>query len=67
MKKDLTKGRDIYAISERNYTDKEVDQFFYSIFFYGNIVLGGMTSDDVREVINCLQNALDVNEKGGQK
>lgn len=62
-KTDITE-RDIYVSSERNHSDRETGAFRYNIYFYGNIELSEITSDDAREIIACLQYALDTNEKG---
>lgn len=56
--------RDIYVISQRAYSDKESGKYLYNICYYGNIEMSALPEDDVREIIACLQHALDVNEKG---
>jgi hypothetical protein len=59
--------RDIYVSSERKFSDKETGEYLYNVWFYGNQELSEISADDAREVIACLQHALDVNEKGGQR
>lgn len=56
--------RDIYVSSERKHSDKETGEYRYNIYFYGNMELCEITSDDAREIIACLQYALATNEKG---
>jgi len=57
--------RDIYVSSERNHSDKETGDYRYNLYFYGNFAICEISADDAREIIACLQHALDVNEKGG--
>ncbi|WP_289124614.1 hypothetical protein [uncultured Bacteroides sp.] len=57
--------RDIYVTSERAYSNKEAGEYLYNICYCGNIEMSAIPADDVREIIACLQHALDVNEKGG--
>jgi hypothetical protein len=59
--------RDIYVTSERAYSDKESGEYLYNICYCGNIEMSAIPADDVREIIACLQYALEVNEKGGSK
>lgn len=63
---DIT-DRDIYVSSERKHSDKETGEYRYNVYFYGNIELCEITADDAREIISCLQYALDINEKGDIK
>lgn len=59
-------SREIFVTSSRHHSDKESGEYFYDISYCGNIEMEELTADDAREIIACLQHALDVNEKGGQ-
>lgn len=58
---------DIYVQSERHHSSKESDEHVYSLWVYGEQTFCELTSNDVLEIIACLQHALEVNEKGGSK
>lgn len=64
MKRKIS-DKGIYAQADRLYSDKEASEYRYSLVYQGNTELEEMTAEEVREVIACLQHALDVNEKGG--
>lgn len=68
MKKNKEIGkRDVYVVTERMNTCHESGDFTYNIWFYGNAQLEGISADDAREIIACLQYALNENEKGGKQ
>lgn len=56
---------DIYAHAERLFSDKEVSAYRYCLAYRGNYVLCTLSADEVREIIACLQHALDATGKGG--
>lgn len=64
MNRDIT-DRDIYAHAERLYSDKEVSVYKYSLSYQGEYVLDDLSAEEVRDIISCLQHALDVNKEGG--
>ena len=49
-----------------NVSAQELKQVSINIAYYGNFVMCDISAEDAREIISCLQHALDVNEKGGQ-
>lgn len=58
-------NKDIFVASERKHTDIESGEYNYNICYLGNYQLCGLTSEDVIDLIGCLQNALQANgEKG---
>lgn len=58
--------KDIYVQAERLCTGTETSESKYCLAYYGNFVMCDISAEDAREIISCLQHALDVNEKGGQ-
>lgn len=58
--------KDIYVQAERLCTGTETSESKYCLAYYGNYVMCDISAEDAREIIACLQQALDVNEKGGQ-
>lgn len=66
-KKSGINERDIYVRSGRNHSDKENDEFVYDLCFHGDMMLCSVSADDAREIVACLQNALESNGKGGAK
>lgn len=57
--------QDIYVNSTRNHSDSESTEYVYSIFYYGNQEMDSLTADDARQIIACLQHALNTNEQKG--
>ena len=58
--------REIYVQAERKCSDTEAGDFNYWLFYHGNYELCSLSAEDAREIIACLQHALDIHEKGGQ-
>ena len=58
--------KDIYVQAERLCTGTETSEYKSCLAYYGNFVMCDISAEDAREIISCLQRALDVNEKGGQ-
>ena len=56
----------LYVQAERLCTGTETSEYKYCLAYYGNFVMCDISAEDAREIISCLQHALDVNEKGGQ-
>lgn len=61
----LIKDSDIFVVSERAHNSTQSGQHLYALWTYGDEAFSGLTADDVKEIIVCLQRALDVNKEGG--
>lgn len=59
--------QDIYVSSTRNHSGSDSTEFVYSISYYGNLEMEYLTADDARQIIACLQHALNTNEQEGGK
>lgn len=59
--------QDIFVNSVRNHSDSESSEYIYSIWYYGNQEMDSLTADDARQIIACLQHALNENEKEGDQ
>ena len=57
--------RDIYVSAERKFSDTDKSPYLYNVYHDGDYEMESLTADEVRDLIACLQYALDVNEKGG--
>lgn len=67
MKRSPISECDIFVSAERKFSEKEKSEFLYNIYHAENYEMESLTADEVRELIACLQHALDTNEKGGTK
>lgn len=61
----LIKDSDIFVVSERAHNSTQSGQHLYALWAYGDQAVSDLTADDVKEIISCLQHALDVNKEGG--
>ena len=59
--------QDIYVSSTRNHSGSDSTEFVYAISYYGNLEMEYLTADDARQIIACLQHALNTNEQEGGK
>ncbi|MEG0647664.1 MAG: hypothetical protein RR471_10895 [Bacteroides sp.] len=57
--------QDIYVSCTRNHSDSESSECIYSIFYYGNQEMDSLTADEAKQIIDCLQHALNANEQKG--
>ncbi|WP_308759495.1 hypothetical protein [uncultured Bacteroides sp.] len=57
--------KDIYVQAERLCTGSETSEYRYCLAYYGNYVMCGISAEDAREIIACLQHALKINQEGG--
>lgn len=64
-KKPTITKRSIYVSAERCFSDKEAGEFLYNLWYQDSYVLCSLSESDVRDIIACMQNALNINEKGG--
>lgn len=67
MKYKSISQKDIYVQAERLCTGTETSDYSYCLAYYGNYVMCSVSAEDVREIIACLQHALEEHEKGGQQ
>lgn len=59
-------NNNIFVHASRKFSSNEESEYLYCVSYQGNFDMEDLTSEDVRELIACLQHALDVNEKGDQ-
>ena len=59
--------RSIYISAERCFSEKEVSEFLYNLWYQDSYVLCSLSESDVRDIIACMQNALNVNGKGEEE
>lgn len=56
-----------YVVTERAYDSSASSEYNYSLWVGGNQTFYEVSADEVREIIACLQNALNntIGQKGG--
>ena len=51
--------QDIYVSSERDHSENQSSAYRYNIWFYGEYLMNDLSPDDMKELIVCMQHALD--------
>ena len=57
----------IFVTSQRSHSATNTDEYNYMLWYNGNYIACDMSADELHEIIACMQNALKVNEEGGEK
>nr|DAJ56300.1 MAG TPA: hypothetical protein [Caudoviricetes sp.] len=57
----------IFVQASRLVSNNQESEYVYNISHAGNFEMEELTSDEVRELITCLQRALIITEEGGKQ
>lgn len=59
--------QDIYVTSERDHSGNQSSDYRFNIWYYGEFLMNDLSPDDMKELIVCMQHALEATNSPASK